>query len=52
MGSPQALHALEKLSTAIDNPASLPTQYAQFWTNLLHGNLGVSTSYYPSPVTT
>ena len=30
MGSPQALHALEKLY-GIDNPAGLPTQYAQFW---------------------
>ena len=50
MGSPQALHALEKLY-GIDNPASLPTQYAQFWTNLLHGNLGLSTSSYPTPVT-
>ncbi|HXZ73916.1 MAG TPA: ABC transporter permease, partial [Streptosporangiaceae bacterium] len=50
MGSPQALHALEKLY-GIDNPASLPTQYAQFWTNLLHGNLGTSTSSYPTPVT-
>ena len=50
MGSPQALRALEKLY-GIDNPASLPTQYARFWGSLLHGNLGVSTSSYPTPVT-
>ena len=50
MGSPQALHALAKLY-GIDNPAGLPTQYAQFWESLLHGNLGVSTSSYPTPVT-
>ncbi|HXZ70091.1 MAG TPA: ABC transporter permease, partial [Streptosporangiaceae bacterium] len=50
MGSPQALHALEKLY-GIDNPASLPDQYGQFWASLLHGNLGVSTSSYPTPVT-
>jgi peptide/nickel transport system permease protein len=50
MGSPQALAALEKLY-GIDNPASLPTQYGQFWANLVHGNLGVSTSSYPTPVT-
>jgi peptide/nickel transport system permease protein len=50
MGSPQALRALEKLY-GIDNPASLPTQYGQFWANLAHGNLGVSTSSYPTPVT-
>ena len=50
MGSPQALRALEKLY-GVDNPASLPTQYAQFWADLLHGNLGISTSSYPTPVT-
>jgi ABC-type dipeptide/oligopeptide/nickel transport systems, permease components len=50
MGSPQALHALEKLY-GINNPASLPSQYARFWGSLLHGNLGVSTSSYPTPVT-
>ena len=50
MGSPQALHALEKLY-GIDNPAGLPTQYAQFWESLAHGNLGISTSSYPTPVT-
>src|SRR5215471_17888711 len=49
MGSPQALHALEKLY-GIDNPASLPAQYGQFWASLLHGNLGTSTSSYPTPV--
>ena len=50
MGSPQALRALEKLY-GIDNPAGLPAQYGQFWANLAHGNLGVSTSSYPTPVT-
>jgi peptide/nickel transport system permease protein len=50
MGSPQALAALEKLY-GINNPASLPTQYGQFWASLVHGDLGVSTSSYPTPVT-
>ncbi|HET7017440.1 MAG TPA: ABC transporter permease [Streptosporangiaceae bacterium] len=49
MGSPQALHALDKLY-GIGNPASLPAQYGQFWASLLHGNLGTSTSSYPTPV--
>ncbi|HEY6279014.1 MAG TPA: ABC transporter permease [Streptosporangiaceae bacterium] len=50
MGSPQALHALERLY-GINNPASLPSQYTQFWARLLHGDLGISTSSYPTPVT-
>jgi peptide/nickel transport system permease protein len=50
MGSPQALRALEKLY-GVNNPAGLPTQYTQFWARLVHGDLGISTSSYPTPVT-
>ncbi len=50
MGSPQALHALERLY-GVHNPASLPQQYLHFWAQLAHGNLGISTSSYPTPVT-
>jgi peptide/nickel transport system permease protein len=50
MGSPQALRALEKLY-GVNNPAGLPTQYTQFWVRLVHGDLGISTSSYPTPVT-
>ncbi|HEV3289825.1 MAG TPA: ABC transporter permease [Streptosporangiaceae bacterium] len=50
MGSPQALRALEKLY-GVNNPAGLATQYTQFWARLVHGDLGISTSSYPTPVT-
>ena len=26
------------------------TQYWSYWNNLLHGNLGVSFTYFPTPV--
>src|SRR5437667_5252835 len=50
MGSPQALHALEKLY-GVDNPTSLPSRYGKFWGALLPGTPAVSTgpSLTPTP---
>lgn len=47
---PQALHALE-IEFGISN-ASLWDQYLQYLNQLLHGNLGLSFTYFPTPVTT
>ena len=48
--SPQAQHALE-ISLGV-NHDPLWSQYLQYCNNLLHGNLGVSITYLPTPVTT
>lgn len=48
MLSSRALHALE-LQFGVTN-APLWQQYLQYLNNLLHGNLGLSLSYYPVPV--
>ena len=47
--SPQAIHALEILF-GVNTHESLWSQYVQYIGNLLHGNLGVSITYLPSPV--
>jgi peptide/nickel transport system permease protein len=47
--SPQAIHALEILF-GVNTHDSLWTQYLQYIGNLAHGNLGVSVTYLPTPV--
>jgi peptide/nickel transport system permease protein len=49
--SPQSLHALEAEFGA-GHHGSLLSQYFQYWNNLLHFNLGLSVSQYPSKVST
>jgi peptide/nickel transport system permease protein len=44
------IHSLE-LQYGLNSPTGLWGQYITFWENLLHGDLGLSTSYYPSTVT-
>lgn len=46
--SPQAQHALE-ISLGV-NHDSLWSQYGQYINNLMHGNLGTSITYLPTPV--
>src|SRR5579863_289912 len=46
--APQALHALEIAFGVNHDP--LWSQYLQYLNNLLHGNLGISITYYPTPV--
>lgn len=46
--SPRALHAI-KLEFGVTSQ-SLITQYGHYLSNLLHGNLGISLTYYPVPV--
>jgi peptide/nickel transport system permease protein len=48
--TPATIHSLE-LQYGLNSPTGLWGQYVAFWDNLLHGNLGLSTSYYPSTVT-
>jgi peptide/nickel transport system permease protein len=45
---PDALHALEIQYGVTNNP--LWVQYFQYLNNLLHGNLGISITYFPTPV--
>lgn len=47
--SPDAMHSLEVLF-GLDKHASLWTQYLRYWNQILHGNLGVSYVFYPTPV--
>ena len=47
---PRALQALE-VAFGISH-ASLLTQYFQYLNNLFHGNLGLSITYFPTPVST
>jgi peptide/nickel transport system permease protein len=47
---PEARHALELQFGVTDDP--LYVQYLGYLKNLFHGNLGVSVSYYPTPVLT
>ena len=49
--NPAALHALE-VAFGINTKESLASAYVQYLGNLLHGNLGISTSSFPNPVTT
>lgn len=46
--SPQAIHALQ-IAFGVSN-APLWVQYFQYLNNLLHGNLGISITYIPTPV--
>ena len=48
--TPATIHSLE-LQYGLNNPEGLWGQYLTYWDHLLHGDLGVSTSYYPSTVT-
>lgn len=46
--SPRALHSLEIAFGVNHDP--LWSQYLQYLNNLLHGDLGISITYYPTPV--
>ena len=46
--SPQSLHALEIAFGITHDP--LWSQYLQYLNNLLHGDLGISITYFPTPV--
>ncbi len=46
--SPRALHSLEIAFGVNHDP--LWSQYLQYLNNLLHGDLGISVTYYPTPV--
>ena len=48
--TPQAIHALQ-LQFGISNDP-LWVQYFQYLNNLLHGNMGTSFTYFPTPVST
>lgn len=47
--TPATIRGLE-LAYGINSHQSLLSQYLTFWGHLLHGNLGISTSNYPSTV--
>jgi peptide/nickel transport system permease protein len=47
--SPQALHALE-VAFGVNEHESLWSQYLQYLNNLFHGDLGISVTYFPTPV--
>jgi len=49
--TPATIHSLE-MQYGLNSPQGLWGQYVTFWVHLLHGNLGISTSYYPDSVTT
>jgi peptide/nickel transport system permease protein len=50
-GQPSAA-TIKTLNTQFGNTdASLAVQYWHYWSNILHGNLGPSVQYYPTPVT-
>jgi peptide/nickel transport system permease protein len=46
---PQTIHSLEVL-LGVNNHATLWEQYLQYLNNLIHGDLGVSITYLPTPV--
>lgn len=48
--TPATIRSLE-LQYGLNSKQSLWSQYLTYWDHLLHGNLGLSTSYYPSSVT-
>jgi peptide/nickel transport system permease protein len=48
--TPATIRQLE-LTYGIGTHQSIFTQYLHFWTHLLHGDLGISTSNYPATVT-
>jgi peptide/nickel transport system permease protein len=47
--SPQAVEAL-RAQLGLTGDQSLWTQYVHYWGQLFHGNLGVSTSFFPASV--
>jgi peptide/nickel transport system permease protein len=47
--SPGMYHTLA-VAFGLNTHSSLLTQYFQYWDQLLHGNLGISITYYPSTV--
>ena len=47
-GNPNALNAFRVILGGSNAP--LPVQYLQYLNSLAHGNLGISTSLYPTPV--
>lgn len=47
--TPGTIRALEA-QYGLNTKTGLWGQYIHYWVNLLHGNLGLSTSYYPSTV--
>jgi peptide/nickel transport system permease protein len=47
--TPATIRALE-VEYGLTGHQSAWDQYLKYWVNLLHGNLGVSTNYYPSSV--
>ena len=48
--SPATLRALE-IQFGVNTTDPLWVQYISYLNNLIHGNLGISTNYYPTPVT-
>jgi peptide/nickel transport system permease protein len=48
--SPATLKALE-IQFGVNTTDPLWVQYISYLNNLIHGNLGISTTYYPAPVT-
>lgn len=48
---PEAEHSIE-VAFGVHPHESLIAQYFSYWGNVLHGNLGVSFTYYPAPVST
>ncbi|MFY9782886.1 MAG: ABC transporter permease [Acidimicrobiales bacterium] len=49
--NPSALHALE-VAFGVDTHRSLISSYFEYLNNTVHGNLGISISYFPIPVST
>lgn len=49
--SPYELHAIE-IAFGLNQHLSLWHQYIQYLTNLVHGNLGISLTFFPQPVST
>jgi peptide/nickel transport system permease protein len=47
----QATNALE-IAFGLNSHEGILTQYWQYWDNILHGNLGLSFTYFPTPVST
>jgi peptide/nickel transport system permease protein len=49
--TPSQLNAL-RIVYGVDSHKSLVTQYTTYLSDLAHGNLGISTAYFPTPVST
>jgi peptide/nickel transport system permease protein len=49
--TPQQLNSIRQIY-GVDTHSSLLTQYGTYLGQLAHGNLGISTAYFPTPVTT